>query len=219
MEQINGPIGFDLKYNPRGMICLTDLPATELGPIVSFTGPYGVSVKKSWALTVGAKKVRYVDPNGPEMAELRMLFAALKPTMKFNFPDDQPDNAFIQKWVDTLALTDHSFARSAGASHEFHKLLQRLDWSQTNLHLAESEWRIRSITPNNMFDRPDQIPLTLNIVRAHPDLLPAFGVQIPPSAVQFLLAPKNEITALRMDLVGSGYEGCAIRSYPTADAS
>ena len=213
MEQINGPLGFGLKYNPAGMICFTDLPLESLGPIVAFTGPYGVAVSKEWALSNGARKVRYVDARGPEMDELRRLFGALKPSAHFDFPDNHPDNAYIQEWVEHLGASKRTFATSLGASPEFLKLLERLDESQTDLHMAESEWRMRSTIPGE-FHQDDHIATALQIVRAHPDFVPAFGLRIPPLAIEFLFCPATDENLLKGELAETDFRFCEVRSYP-----
>ena len=179
----------------RGMISFTDTPLESGRSHRRQYGDFGIALNREWAIRRGATKVLYVPKNGPVFQAFSNLFNALAPQASTDF-----GHPGVNQWVDQLVRTQQAFAACAG-SPAYAELLNLHAFMQTDMHAAESEWRIVQTYPFTPDSR-----WTFREVKKKSLWLAETGVvptlRFDPGAVEFLICPARKEADVRARLPG-----------------
>lgn len=129
-------LGISAEPPTNGMVCFTDIPIEQSEKHRELFGNYGISISKSWAISKGAKKVTYLAGEGPVNERLLRLFNEM--CLVPNFAPEMPEDG-----RKIFASTEH-MASLLGKEHPHTQFLEQLEWTQTDKHQSQSEWRIRN---------------------------------------------------------------------------
>jgi len=217
VEIVGQVIGVHLEPEANGMICFTEAELDEANDHQDVFGPYAIAVDKEWAIQSGAKKVEYIPKEGAETEEIRQEFRRLVPT-EFNVNgtpviDAVRNSDFGIRSIAMSLLTNPKVAEPWGVNPEYVSALRRWEWSQTDEHMAEKEWRIRNPNGYSGFQRlpkEQQVGELLALMK-HP-MWPSMSLELPPGSLVFLACPADEVTPLKEALSGTPFDEVEIKS-------
>lgn len=125
----------------NGMVCFTDISIEHSEKHRQLFGNYGISISKSWAISKGAKKVTYLAGEGAIHQRLLKLYNEMCIA-----PIIRPKDPEVIRNV--FASTEH-MASLLGKEHSHTQFLEFLEWTQTDKHQSQSEWRVRQVAGKN----------------------------------------------------------------------
>ncbi len=200
------------------MISFTELVLEEAAGVRDLHGPYGVCVDRDWAISKGARPVKYVSLRSPDFQILRSVIEHMRPRPKSVSGElgGIPEQDILQMAAE-LTISDPRFAAAAGAPNAFLNLMWETGWWETTGHEEEKEWRMRckeiaQVKVIHSTDGPEIASKEKQI-----DILKLFGnitaggldqyrLTIEPAACIALVAPAKRVSALRARLRSTPYE-------------
>lgn len=178
----------------RGMISFTDTPIEQGEAHRGRYGRYGIALNREWAIKKGACKVLYVPKSGPVFQAFSNLFGMLEP------PQWDVGNPHETAWVNKIMRTQPAFAQSAG-SPAYAELLNLHVYMQTDMHAAESEWRIMQTFPFTWDDRTAFREARRKVLwLVENGIVPT--LRFDPAAVEFLICPASREAEVRGRFTG-----------------
>lgn len=210
---IGRPAAHVSVLDPGGMVCMTELSYIEAKRVFD-PRKYGISVSISWAITVGARPVQYIDPEIDTNLSIfrdKALVAGVD-----SLPEELKNSPELQRWLLELAASNPEFAKSLGLPQDFIDFQSQALWMQTIGHKEEQEWRIRSPRgfPNieDIPNRKQQAELLLSMVKNIPQTRNILSIKVPPKELVSIHTPKWRVVEARKMLERTGYLGCDVET-------
>jgi len=222
-----GISGGDNQSN--GMVCFTDLPPEETLSHQNIFGSYGVGVSKEWLIKNDIKKVEYVEVNS-EIYDFYVCSLKAHFPQKINGRMVNEIMSDLDDEFDAIQFLSGNFwgEQDRNENAEYLKVLEKLAWTQTHKHIAESEWRIRNPKPYRFKGSPtrkQQVDLLVSCINnpSVKDVIEglmmytidgtvelacvgklSLALPLPKDEIKALFCPKNEVAGIRDVLDKSG---------------
>lgn len=157
----------DADCQSNGMVCFTELSPDDTFDHQLKYGRFGVGVSKNWLIGRGAKKVTYVEIGGSSYNNLVGKLSAVAPKYLYGVSTKDYLANSRTRSIGIQALTSDNWAKDSGADDEYVELLNYLAWTQTDIDIADKEWRVRNPRPFRVVGRAsrmEQVELMLSSV-------------------------------------------------------
>lgn len=176
-----------------GMLSLTDLPLPRSERHIDEYGPFGLVMSPPWSSRNGARKVRYVNENDADFAELQQWAEDAAAEVDSCIP--YPEDAFWQ-----LGRQSINSAAWLGASKQVN-FLRELEFMQGAEYSWEAEWRIVQSEPLYLHkekgQRRNDVLATFRDTWGRPGSTLRISVDVEPEDVFRIWCPVSELRRLQ----------------------